>query len=333
MLIMRIDVSRGLAAATLATFALAGSAGRAQSPPGQAVSAAAPAQATPPPPQFTDEVSVSWILVPVLVKSRKGYVEGLDREDFELRVDGRAIRFDDFEQRGEAAWSLVFLQDLSGSMGTGGRLEASQEAIRYFLDRSRPGDEYALASFAMGSTVVDVQFTEDQAPLRDAVSRWEAWGKTALHDAVAWLPDISGDSRNVKRAAVVVTDGADNASQMTAADARELVRRSELPVYVLGLESGDPFELDPEGHKVYRYADVLNLLAAMTGGRYFAIHGPDDLKEACATIADDLRYQYVLGFDTSGTGKSDWRAISVVVKKPGVRVVARKGYRGTVPGK
>jgi len=304
---------------------------------------AARAQEEPPPTSedlgrveaaFDAEVSVAWILVPVIVKSKKGYVDGLKRNAFELRVGNRKVAFQDFEQRGEAPWSLVFLQDLSGSMENGGRLEASQEAVRYFLDRaSRPGDEFAVATFAGPTTTVDVPFTEDRDAVRDAVSRWEAYGKTALHDAVAWLPDISGDSRNVKRAAVLLTDGADNASKITAAEARELVSKAELPVYVLGLESGDPFEVRSDGEKVYRYADVLNLLARFTGGRYFPIQGPDDLKEACATIAEDMRYQYVLGFDTTGTGTSEWRPISVIVKKKGVQVVARRGYRGTPPAR
>jgi Ca-activated chloride channel family protein len=303
-------------------------AGSSPSAPTGAQAAGAPSTGAP---QFSDEVAVSWILVPVIVKSQKGYVSHLRREDFELRVGGRTVKFPDFEQRGEAPWSLVFLQDLSGSMGAGGRLAASQEAVRTFLDRAQPGDEFAIATFAGDTTTVDVPFTENTAAVREAVSRWDAWGRTALNDAVSWRPDISNDSRNVKRAAVLITDGVDNASRITADQARELVQRAELPVYVLGLESGDAFRLDSEGKKVYKYADVLNLLAAMTGGRYFPIQGPDDMKEACTTIAEEMRFQYVLGFDTTGQGKSEWRPLSVIVKRPNVRVVARRGYRGTPP--
>lgn len=336
------DVNRAALALLAAVLALSGATSSgaseparppAAAPPAGAAPAAAPARAADDTPRFTDEVSVAWILVPVIVKSKNGYLDGLSREEFDLRVGGRSVQFKDFERRGEAPWSLVFLQDLSGSMGTGGRLEASQEALRYFFDRARPGDEYALATFAGEETAVDVPFTEDLEPLRESVEGWEAWGRTALHDAVSWLPDISGDSRNVKRAAVVITDGADNASRITAAEARDLVRRAELPVYVLGLQSGDPFAMDDKGEKVYRYADVLNLLSSMTGGRYFPIQGPDDLKEACTTIAEEMRYQYVLGFDTSGVGSSEWRPISVIVKEKGVRVVARRGYKGTQPAR
>jgi VWFA-related protein len=283
-------------------------------------------------PTFSDEVQVAWILVPVIVKGPNGYLNGLEKEDFDLKVDGRSVRFPDFEPRGEAPWSVVFLQDLSGSMGVGGRLEASHEAIDYFLDAARPGDEFALATFAGEDTNIDVPFTEDLAPLRESIASWEGYGKTALHDAVALLPRISSDSRNVKRAAVLITDGVDNASTMTAAQAREIVRQAQLPVYVFGLESGDPYAPKTSSDGVVSYADMLNLLAHMTGGKYFSIASPDDMKEACATVAEDLRYQYVLGFETQGTGKNAFRTIQVEVRNRKVKqVLSRKGYQGLPP--
>jgi VWFA-related protein len=309
--------------------------------PGFAIEPAARAQTAPAPaesstPSFSEEVSVAWILVPVIVRGKGsgegGYVNGLDRADFTLKVDGRATWFPDFEPRGEAPWSVVFLQDLSGSMGVGGRLEASRAAVDYFLDAARPGDEFSLATFAMDQTVVDVPFTEEIDTLRESIALWEPYGKTGLHDAVSHLPRISGDSRNVKRAAILITDGADNASRITALEARALVQRSELPVYVLGLESGDPYAVSTSGQEIYAYADVLNLLAHQTGGRYFSISGPVDLKEACAEIADELRYQYVLGFETTGTGTPAYHRIEVEVKGRKVKQVThRKGYKGFAP--
>lgn len=275
---------------------------------------------------------MAWILVPVIVKGPNGYLNGLKREDFALKVDGRNVQFPDFEPRGEAPWSMVFLQDLSGSMGVGGRLEASHEAIDYFLEAARPGDEFALATFAGEDTNIDVPFTEDLTALRESVDSWEGYGKTALHDAVALLPRISGDSRNVKRAAVLITDGVDNASSIHAAAAREIVRQAQLPVYVFGLESGDPYAPPTSPDGTFKYADMLNLLAHMTGGRYFSIASPDDMKEACASVAEDLRYQYVLGFETQGAGKNAFRAIQVEVRdRKAKQVLSRKGYQGLPP--
>ncbi|MEO8275365.1 MAG: VWA domain-containing protein [Thermoanaerobaculia bacterium] len=297
-----------------------------------ALAAPSTAEKSTPVPTFTDEVSVAWILVPVIVKGSNGYLNGLGKEDFDLKVDGKSVRFPDFEPHGEAPWSVVFLQDLSGSMAIGGRLEASQQAVDYFLDAAKPGDEFALATFAGEDTNIDVPFTEELPPLRESVASWEGYGKTALNDAVALLPRISGDSRNVKRAAVLITDGVDNASSITATEAREIVRRAQLPVYVFGLESGDPYAINKDGSDIYRYADMLNLLAHMTGGKYFSISSPEEMKEACATVAEELRYQYVLGFETQGTGRSAFRPIRVEVRKGRAKqVLSRMGYQGLPP--
>lgn len=333
MLIMARDASKRRPRFAPAVLTALGILAGLAAPPGARADAGA-AQPPAAPVTFEDEVSVAWILVPVVVRSRRGFVDRLNREDFRLAVDGRQVAFQDFERRGEAPWSVVLLQDLSGSMGAGGRLEASQEVARFFFDQARPGDEFAIATFASGTTSVDVPFTEDLQALREAVGTWEAYGTTALHDAVAWLPEISGDSRNVKRAAILITDGVDNASAISAREARELVQQAELPVYVLGIESGSPFTIDRRGEKIYRYADVLNLLATLTGGRYFPVAGPNDVKEACAAIAEELRLQYVLGFDTSGRGESRFRRISVeVTKNKGYQIRTRQGYRGTAPAR
>lgn len=280
---------------------------------------------------FGEEVSVGMVLVPVLVQSRDGYVTGLEQGDFRLEVDGRPVAVEAFERRSDAAVSLVFLQDLSGSMASGGKLAASREAVLYFVDQARTGDEFALASFAGGATHVDVPFTGDLTALGEALDSWEAYGTTALHDAVAWIPEISTDGRAGKRGAVLLTDGVDNASTIPADQAREVVRRSQVPVYVLGLGSGSPYALTDEGAKLHRYADLLNLLARYTAGRYFPVSDPAELKEAVVTIDEQLRNQYVLGFAPSGSGEASHHRIRVTVSDPRLKVLARQGYYGTAP--
>lgn len=285
----------------------------------------------PGPPSFSDQVSVGWVMVPVIVRSGAGYANNLDQDDFRLLVDDRPVRIAEFERRADAPASMIVLQDLSGSMGNAGKLASSREAVRFFLDRSLAGDEFALATFSGGDVAVEVPFTADASVLREAAEAWTAWGTTALHDAVAWMPEISLAGRNPKRFALLITDGVDNASRITPEQAREIVREAQLPTYVLGLGAGDPYELSTEGEKVYRYADVLNLLASTTGGRYFPITGAEDLKEALTAIAEDIRHQYVLGFPT-GEGPSRFRTVKVEVKGKDRRtIVFRRGYKGTPP--
>jgi Ca-activated chloride channel family protein len=296
------------------------------SPPAPAIPAPPPAD---PDLSFKDQIAVSYVLVPVVVRTRTGYASDLARKDFRLLVDGRPVAIESFDQRTEAPTSLVFLQDLSGSMND--KIEQSQQMVSYFLDRALPGDEFALATFANGRGEVEVPFTADTSALRDAIGRWKGWGTTALHDAVAWIPDITAEGRNSRRFAVVVTDGVDNASQISPAQAREIVRAAQVPVYVLGLGAGSPYALTPEGKKLYRYADILNMLALTTGGRYYPIQQPGDGAKALAAISNDLRHQYVLGFSTR-EGASSYRKLAVEVKgSDRFTVVFRQGYKGPPP--
>jgi Ca-activated chloride channel family protein len=283
-----------------------------------------------PPAAFREEVSVGFVLVPVVVRSGSGYIKNLGQDDFQLLVDGRQALIESFERRADAPASIAVFQDLSGSMENGGKLETSRAVVRYFLDNAQAGDELALATFASGTTQVEVPFTSDISALREAVGLWRAYGTTALHDAVAFMPEVSAEGHNPKRFAILITDGVDNASQITPEKAREIVRRAQLPVYVIGLDSGNPFELNGEGKKVYRYADVLNLLAVTTGGRYYSIANQEELQRALAGIMDDLRHQYVLGFST-GEGPSRQRSLQVEVKAGDRTVLFRRGYKGPPP--
>ena len=281
--------------------------------------------------QFEEEVSVGYVLVPLVVRSGAGYADRLDENDFRLLVDGKPVAIDSFERRADAPASIVFLQDLSGSM-EGTSLQASKQAVQFFLDKSLKGDEFAIATFASGTNggQVEVPYTGEIPVLRESVENWKAWGMTALHDAIAWVPNLSAEGRNPKRFAVLITDGIDNASKFTPEQAREIVRQAQLPVYVLGLGTGNPYELSDTGEKIFRYADVLNLLASVSGGRYYAISNLEDLQEALVAIHNDLRHQYVLGFAT-GEGKSRQRDVKVEVKSGGRTVLFRRGYKGPPP--
>jgi Ca-activated chloride channel homolog len=278
---------------------------------------------------FTEEVSVGYVLVPVVVRSGARYVKNLDKGDFKLLVDDRQVSIESFEYRSEAPASVIVLQDLSGSM-EGRSLSFSRDAVRFFLGKALPGDELSLATFASGSTQVEVPFTTDLAALDESVRLWKAWGTTALHDAVTTVPALSQSGKNPKRFAILITDGVDNASKIAPDRARELVRQAQVPVYVLGMSTGDPFDITGEGKKIYRYADVLNLLATTTGGRYYSISGPEELQVALDAILDDLRHQYVLGFAT-GEGPSRQRDLKVQVDAGDRTVLFRRGYKGPPP--
>lgn len=285
-------------------------------------------------PAFEDTLAVTQVLVPVLVRTRSGYANNLDGKDFRLFVDERPVPIQSFDKNTEAPTSVVFLQDLSGSMGIGLKMEESRTAVRYFLGKAAAGDEFAIATFASGRGQVEVPFTSDLGALGEAVALWQGYGTTALNDAVAWIPDISAEGHNSRRFAILVTDGLDNASTLSPDQAREIVRAAQVPVYVLGLGTGSPYAVSTDGKKAYRYADVLNLLAVTTGGRYYPIGTPEDLPKALQAIEADLRHQYVLGFSTR-EGAHAYRQLRIELRAKGLgdraTVVFRHGYKGPPP--
>jgi len=66
-------------------------------------------------------------------------------------------------------------------------------------------------------------------------------------------------------------------------------------------------------------------LAEDTGG--FAVQSTNDLGAGAARVADESRTYYLLGYaPPEGKGPRDWRRLKVEVKRPGVKVRARKGY-------
>jgi Ca-activated chloride channel family protein len=278
-----------------------------------------------------DSTSVEMVVVPAVVRGRKGLVWDLEREDFSLLVDRRPTPIESFERGNRAPVSLVVLQDLSGSMEEGGKLAASREALGMLVANLVPGDEVALATFAGNRTRVEVPFTADREALQESLDLWEAYGTTALFDAVAWLPHISLASSGARRAALLVTDGVDNASTMAPEEAETIVQRAELPVYVLGMRGERP-EPETSPADAPRWGELLERLASATGGRYYAITRPETSRTALAAILTELRHQYVLGFSVQGFGPAAYHPIEVDVRGgKGRRVVHRTGYHGTAP--
>jgi VWFA-related protein len=321
--------------ATLATLALIALPAAAQPP---APPPSDPAQAPGDTPTFDESVSVSWVLVPVVVRDRQGHVEGLERDDFRLFVDERRVPVRELDLGSEVPLSVVYLQDLSGSMANGGKLEASRRALGTLIDATREGDQVALSTFAGGRLIIEVPFTDDTGALSESMETWEGYGTTALHDAVSLLPDISEGGRAGRRVAVLVTDGLDNASALEPEEAVRVVREARLPVYVIGLTAGAPSDRGAGGRRggeaeqEVLYSELLGNLAERTGGRYFEVADEAEAEAAVGDLVEDLRSRYVLGITVAAEGARTYHPIRVEVALPYRHTLTyRRGYTGTAP--
>jgi hypothetical protein len=77
--------------------------------------------------------------------------------------------------------------------------------------------------------------------------------------------------------------------------------------------------------------NVLEELAAATGGKLFVGNQPEQLAKAMDGIEQNLRAQYLIGFSPTGKGTVKYRRISLKLAGRVRSVRVRAGYRGTEP--
>jgi Ca-activated chloride channel family protein len=116
----------------------------------------------------------------------------------------------------------------------------------------------------------------------------------------------------------VVSDGEDNQSEASEAQAIEMAERSEVIIYAI---STDDSGLILRGDK------VLQNLADATGGRAFFPFKMKDIKNSFSAIETELRSQYVVSYlpaDFDADGR--YRSIEITALKKDLQVRARRGY-------
>jgi VWFA-related protein len=285
--------------------------------------------AAPPGPHF-EQVRVRFVLLHATVVDPRGeMVRGLGPGDFEVRENGVMQAISVFGTADDQPLKIAFLLDISGSMSLGGRLGMAQEAIRRFADALRPEDQVALLVFADGDVVVRLGFTTDRLHFYEVLDQQVAFGRTALRDALAYAPQLLAEARPGRKALVLVTDGVDNASQMSAWRAIRLARQVQVPIYAIGMTGL------PEDHRVRvrpphggrTFLEVMQEFSRETGGQLFPVFDADDIEAAVEQVQWNLRGQYVIGYNAEGTGdEPGFREVEVMTTEPRYRVQTRRGY-------
>jgi Ca-activated chloride channel family protein len=207
----------------------------------------------------------------------------------------------------------------------GRKMSGSQELMTAFLDNRREDDQIALWTFGDDRVLERFPFGMGWYLLPRVLETLKPWSTTALYDMVQMVPDILEKARHHRRAAILLTDGVDNASIMTAEEATAVAHRLETPIYVLGVEPPPPMAT-PGGPS---YEEILTLIANASGGHYRRIPRAEEMPEVVDELLNELSSRYILTFETSGIGQRKWRPIEVTVD--GYQVTTRSGYVGTLP--
>jgi VWFA-related protein len=274
---------------------------------------------------FSASAEVSSILVPVTVRDDKGrLVSTLEQSRFHLYVDDMEFPIKSFWREGGLPISYTFIVDTSGSMN-GRRLTKCREAIMEFVRQLRPDDEVCLITFGAREVKRRLSFGTDPGLVGRILESLRGYGTTALYDMLTATPQAMEGARNIRRVVLLFTDGVDTDSEFTKADAVKVLEGLADPLYALGIEPPPPEEGSTDS-----YEELLQRFAAASGGRYLRVDNAAKLPRFARDLRGELAMRYIITFDPSGLGMVKWRKLEVKVDG-GYDVMARQGYRGTLP--
>ena len=279
-------------------------------------------------PAITFKSRVEVVTVTAAVRDRRGrIVRDLKSADFEVLDGGAARELRDFYS-GEAPISLAVLLDISGSMAVGGNMDRARHAVALAMTMLNGAeDEAALYTFDSKLEEV-VSFTKDVDRIRRVSLEGKPWGMTSLYDAVAAAAGSVAERANRHRALLVITDGVDTGSRLSAPEVSGIASSIDVPVYLLTVVT--PLD-HPGGEYAVVAADgaaaqtaTLADLARWTGGNMRIASVPAHSLEAIRDLFAELRYHYVITFEPGA--RPGWHPLEVRTRNKDLTVHARSGY-------
>lgn len=238
-------------------------------------------------------------------------VRGLTAADFEVFDNGVRQRVD-LVATDELPLDVVLALDVSGSV-TGDRLEHLRAASETALAQLKPGDRAGLVTFGHRLSL-PVALTGDLTAIRESLDVSYDRERTALVDA-AFAALAHADAGSGRALAIVLSDGVDTASWLTAASVIETARR--LDVVLFGIAAGAPKRTP------------LEAIADASGGDLIRVESTAHLAEALKALLSAFRQRYLLSFVPENVARGGWHRLDVRVKRRGVSVKAREGYFGS----
>ena len=274
--------------------------------------------------QYRLAVDVDLVNVTVTVLDESGvYVQGLKVDDFQILEDGRAQEISFFSQDQRSPISIGVVIDNSGSEQH--KLQQALQTVREIATTLSGGDEMFIITF---NSVAQIRqkFTSDPQQILRSLENIKSKGETAVHDAIAvGLREIQSAS-NQKKILLLITDGFDTKSKITALETEQLLRESKVLAYAIGIDN------NPNARQRVRsgtYYYMLNKWAAAAGGRVIRLVAGEshNARNSAQLLLEELRRQYTLSYyPTASPENTGWRNIELRLSRPGARMRYRPGY-------
>ena len=287
----------------------------------------ATAQIQDAPPRFRSSTEV--VTIQASVRTNRGRpVAGLTEHDFEVRDNGQVRPILSLRADRLSPVSLAVLVDTSGSMATGPKMALTRQALDSVLSQLRRGED-EVAVFTFDSALHERRpFSSDPVTMKGALDEFDVFGSTSLYDATAAAARQLAARSAAHKAIIVLTDGTDTSSRMTAAEVSGLASSISVPVYIFATVPSIDQRAMLEAAERAGSSNAADLrdLAEWTGGRLVLASTDTETVTAASSLVHELRQQYVLAIEAAA-GR-EWRRLDVRVKRPAAVVKARSGYFG-----
>jgi Ca-activated chloride channel family protein len=274
--------------------------------------------------QQTFRSAIDLVHFGVVVTDKQGSpITGLTAEDFEIKEAGKpqAIKFFAAGDPETAPpLHLGFLLDTSGSMEED--LKDVRTAAIKFLNAMDQAEDITLVDF--DTEVRKATYSGSQyARLIERIRERKADGMTALYDAIGVYLAGTAD-QDGQKVLIMYTDGGDTRSALTMSEVLDLLRASDVTVYVVGY-----LEHQSSSGRMTQRAE-LTRFASMTGGLALFPTSSKEVEKMYDKIQREISSRYNLGY-TSTDERTDgaWRSVEIRLKRTdlkGAKLRTRDGY-------
>jgi VWFA-related protein len=272
-------------------------------------------------PSATEDLMVKF-WVTALNHTRRRLVFGLDRDEFRVLEGKQAQRVEYFSSDSSDRLRAGVLIDVSLAENDALRPEFWRSVSRFFRELLLKGDQVLVATFGEEVTVLQ-DWTDDAEQLDRAVRQaFSATPKegTAIYDALVWACQEKLSGSPPRKALIVVSDAADNASYSTLEETKETVQRSDTIVYWVAPWAG-------RGGEPYPGIRTAQEFSGETGGIAYSASNEKEFAAAFHRIAYVLSNLYTFGYNPRNLAHDGrFHKITVQCTRPEVKLLTREGY-------
>ncbi len=269
-------------------------------------------------------VETNLVSFPVSVSAKDGkFIRNLKKEDFKVFENGIEQQIEYFSPVDEA-FTVVLLIDRSDSVAP--IIDDVKKAAIAFVNQLRPNDRAVGIAFDRKTYILNTK-VRDRETLKNSIQNMTTGAGTHLHSTIEGVINRIFRGLKGRKALIVFTDGQEAWSwdqpkgaipQFTANTNIQAAEETGTQIYSIQFDSnfrskeGDKFMKD---------------IPAKTGGMFFRADKLKDFNKVFGQIADELRFQYSIGYYPKDEPKAgERRQIKITVNQPNTTIRTKTEY-------